>query len=83
MRYMFYCAGQNSTTFNLNLSNWNTSSVTNMSSMFNAVGYKATSWSVTIPKTTGSLTNTTSTWYGSSESTYASPDTGKSFTLAS
>ena len=83
MEYMFYSAGYNSTTFNLNLSNWNTSSVTNMSYMFDSAGSKATTWSVTIPKTTGSLTNETYKWYGSSSSTYASPNYGKSFTLAS
>ena len=83
MSSMFYNAGFNVTSFNLNLSNWNTLSVTDMSNMFFRAGYSATSWSVTIPKTTGSLTNTTSRWYGSSSSTYTSPDTGKSFTLAS
>ena len=83
MYYMFSGTGYKSQTFNLNLSNWNTSSVTSMRYMFYSAGAKATTWSVTIPKTTGSLTNTTSRWYGSSSSTYTSPDTGKSFTLAS
>lgn len=83
MSDMFEFAGENATTFNLNLSNWNTSSVTSMRDMFNVAGENATTWSVTIPKTTGSLTNTTSKWYGSSSSTYASPASGKSFTLAS
>ena len=84
MRYMFDSAGYSATTFNLNLSNWNTSSVTDMRDMFSEAGSKTTTnWSVTIPKTTGSLTNTTSKWYGSSSSTYASPLSGKSFTLAS
>ena len=83
MRSMFNDAGYNSTTFNLNLSNWNTSKVTNMSFMFEYAGNNATTWSVTIPKTTGSLTNTIDKLYGSSSSTYTSPDTGKSFTLAS
>ena len=83
MRKMFFMAGSSATTFNLNLSNWNTSSVTDMRDMFSEAGSKATNWSVTIPKTTGSLTNTTSKWYGSSSSTYASPLSGKSFTLAS
>ena len=67
----------------LNLSNWDTSKVTDMSSMFYYPGYNATTWSVTIPKTTGSLTNTTSKWYGSSDSVYETPTIGKSFTLAS
>ena len=79
---MFYEAGSSATTFNLNLSNWNTSSVTDMSYMFYKAGSRATTWSVIIPKTTGSLTNTTSKWYGSSESVYGKPDNGKSFTLA-
>ena len=83
MSFMFNDAGYNSTTFNLNLSNWNTSSVTNMSFMFEYAGNNATTWSITIPKTTGSLTNTIDKLYGSSSSTYTSPDTGKSFTLAS
>ena len=86
MMSMFSGAGSNATTFTLNLSNWNTSSVTSymgLSLMFYETGSKATTWSVTIPKTTGSLTNTTSKWYGSSESVYASPPNGRSFTLAS
>ena len=83
MYYMFSGTGYKSQTFNLNLSNWNTSSVTSMRYMFYSAGAKATTWSVTIPKTTGSLTNTTSRWYGSSSSTYASPESGESFTLAS
>ena len=83
MRSMFANAGTSATTFNLNLSNWNTSSVTDMSSMFYKAGTSATTWSVTIPKTTGSLTNTIDKLYGSSSSTYTSPDTGRSFTLAS
>ena len=81
MSYMFADAGQNATTFNLNLSKWNTSKVTEMGSMFNGAGSNATSWTVKIPSTTGSLTNTTSKWYGSSESVYANPLSGKSFTL--
>ena len=48
---------------------------------FNGAGSNATSWTVKIPSTTGSLTNTTSKWYGSSESVYANPLSGKSFTL--
>ena len=84
MDSMFSGAGYSATTWTIgDLSNWNTSSVTSMYDMFRAAGYSATTWSVTIPKTTGSLTNTTSRWYGSSSSTYTSPDTGKSFTLAS
>lgn len=80
---MFYRAGYSAITFNLNLSNWNISNVTTMSPVFSNAGKSATTWSVTIPKTTGSITNTTSRWYGYSTSTYTSPDTGRSFTLAS
>ena len=86
MMSMFNGAGSNATTFTLNLSNWNTSNVTSymgLSLMFYETGKNATTWSVTIPKTTGSLTNTTSKWYGSSESVYAYPPNGRSFTLAS
>ena len=79
---MFNCAGYSATTFDLDLSNWDTSQVTNMVAMFNSAGYSATTWSVTIPKTTGSLANTTLKWYGSSDSIYAEPLSGKSFTLA-
>lgn len=80
---MFYRAGYSAITFNLNLSNWDISNVTTMSPVFSNAGKSATTWSVTIPKTTGSITNTTSRWYGYSTSTYTSPDTGRSFTLAS
>ena len=83
MYEMFYCAGSNAATFNLDLSNWDTSKVINMSDMFISAGSKATTWTVKIPKTTGSFSNTTSKWYGSSEQDYASPDSGRSFTLAS
>ena len=83
MSYMFSEAGRSATTFNLNLSNWDTSSVTNMDYMFQVAGYNATKWTVKIPKKTGSLNNSVSKWYGSSDSIYAEPPSGKSFTLAS
>ena len=84
---MFRYAGRNATTFTLDLSSWNTASVTNMTNMFQYAGSSATTWSVTIPKTnngttTGSITNTTSRLYGKTTSTYGSPPSGKSFTLA-
>ena len=83
MGNMFDCAGYNATTFSLNLSSWNTSSVTNMSNMFYRSGYSATNWSITIPQINGnSISNTTSQMYGSTISTYASPASGKSFTIA-
>ncbi len=65
-----------------NFANLDTSSVTNMGYMFNSAGSKATTWSVKISSKTGDLTNTTSKWHDSSESTYAEPPTGKYFTLA-
>ncbi|MDO4369588.1 MAG: BspA family leucine-rich repeat surface protein, partial [bacterium] len=76
MRYMFSLAGQNTRTINLDLSGWDTSKVTDMSSMFSNAGFYATPWTVKIPSTTGTLTNTTSKWYGSSESVYATPAIG-------
>ena len=43
---MFYYAGYNATTFTLDLSSWNNSSVTNMSSMFSFAGYSATTFTL-------------------------------------
>lgn len=83
MSYMFYEAGYTTTNFNLNLSSWDMSSVETIDGIFEYAGNNATTWSITIPKTTGSLTNTIDKLYGSSSSTYTSPDTGRSFTLAS
>ena len=83
MSYMFYTAGYNATTFSLDLSSWDTSKVTNMREMFNSAGRNATTWSVTIPPKTGDINNTTSAFYGQDSSVYATPASGKSFTLAS
>ena len=82
MEAMFTSAGYDATTFSLDLSSWNTSKVTNMRAMFMNMGQGATTWTVKIPSTTGGLTNTTSKWYGSSESVYVEPLSGKSFTLS-
>ena len=84
---MFFTAGRSATTFSLDLSSWDTSSVTNMSDMFRSAGIQATTWSVTIPKTnngtaSGPIANTTSRLYGKTTSVYATPLSGKSFTLA-
>ena len=84
---VFYYAGYNSSSFNLDLSSWDTSSVANMTRMFDQSGNSATTWSVIIPRTnngttTGSITNTTSNWYGNTTSVRATPRSGKSFTLA-
>ena len=81
MSYMFASAGKSATTFDLNLSKWDTSSVTNMRYMFDQAGSSATTWTVKIPSKTGDSTNTTSRWYGSSSRVYATPCSGKSFTL--
>ena len=82
MSYMFYHSGSVMSSFELDLSAWDTSSVTNMSGMFSMTANYAKTWTVKIPSKTGSLTNTTSKWYGSSSSVYAEPLSGKSFTLA-
>ena len=82
---MFYYAGYSATTFNLDLSSWNTASVTDISYMFSYAGYSATTWSVKIPRTNGAdspISNTTSRFYGKTTSNYATPPSGKSFTLA-
>ena len=46
MSNMFVSAGQNSSSFSINLSSWDTSNVTDMSYMFNHAGEAATSWSI-------------------------------------
>ena len=79
---MFYYSGSAMSSFELDLSAWDTSSVTNMSGMFSMTANYAKTWTVKIPSKTGSLTNTNSKWYGSSSSVYAEPLSGKSFTLA-
>ena len=87
MSRMFTNAGENATTFNLNLSTWNTSNVTSMSQMFYKTGNKATNWSITIPKTNGgAINNRTSRMYGKTTSIYenaSSSKAGRTFTLAS
>ena len=82
MGSMFDYAGVNADTFTLNLSSWNTSNVTNMDLMFSSAGSSATTWSITIPQTNGNNTNnTTNYFYGQTTTTYATPLSGKSFTL--
>ena len=87
MSNMFNTAGYSATVFTLNLSSWNTSSVTVMRNMFRNAGSSTSTWSVTIPKTndgtaTGPISNTTARLYGKTSSNYATPRSGKSFTLA-
>ena len=83
MSFMFDSAGYTATTFNLNLSGWNTSSVTTMSTMFDDAGESATTFSITIPQTNGNgINNDTTHMYGKTTSTYASPPSSRTFTLA-
>ena len=46
MTSMFYNAGYNSSSFNIDVSNFDTSNVTEMGNMFYYAGYKATTWSI-------------------------------------
>ncbi len=90
MNAMFYDAGMSASTFSLDLSNWDTSRVTNMSgvvpnmgTMLSGAGPNASIWSVIIPQTNGNgIDNTTSRMYGNTVSVYATPSSGKAFTLA-
>ena len=54
----------------LNLSGWDTSKVTNMTYMFNNFAVKCLNITITIPNKSGSLTNTTSKWYGANSNVY-------------
>lgn len=84
---MFDGAGYEANIFKLDLSGWNLLNVTSMeynnTNMFGRAGLHATTWSVTIPRKTGSLNNTTSIFYGKDSSVYTAPSYGRSFTLAS
>ncbi len=85
MSCMFSSAGYDSQTFTIDLSNWNTSSVTNMTSMFvsSPAGHNATTWAIIIPATNGAgISNTSTKLYGKTTSVSASPENGRSFTLA-
>ena len=44
--YMFTLTGYNSSTFSIDLSNWDTSNVTDMSYLFDHAGFSATTWTV-------------------------------------
>ena len=82
MNSMFYYAGYSASTFELDLSGWDTSQVTDMSNMFTDAGYNATTWRIKIPSTNGGgINNTTTNLYGSNTSKYASPNSGRQFTL--
>ena len=81
---MFYSAGYSTTSFSLDLSGWDTSAVTNMGNMFSYAGYSATTWTVIISPVNGgkpSINNDTTHLYGKTSSTYASPATGRQFTI--
>ncbi len=86
MVQMFAYAGSyEAETFNLDLSRWDTSSVTNMYNMFKGAGEntEALSWTISIPKKTGTLSNTGERLYGASETIYESnPSFAKKFTLS-
>jgi surface protein len=84
MNNMFWLAGGQSKSFELDISGWNTSKVSNMSNMFRQTGFGATTWKIKIPKTNGNgINNTTTKMYGSSSTVYAGqPDPGRYFTLA-
>ena len=82
MNSIFQQVGYNAKNLSLNLSGWNTSNVTSMSGMFTNTGKLATTWLVRIPNTNGAgIQNTASALYGNSTSVYATPISGKSFTL--
>ena len=82
MSYMFSATGYSATTWNIgDISKWDVSKVTDMRYMFSDAAKNVTNWIVKIPKKTGSLTNNTSKWYGSSDSVYAEPADGRQFTL--
>ena len=82
MYYTFSNAGRSASVFNLDLSSWDTSSVTNMGYMFWEAGYSATTWTVTIPQTNGNrINNREGAMYGNTSSIYATPHTGRHFTL--
>ena len=52
--------------------------------MISRAGYNATTFSITIPKTNGNgISNDTTHMYGSTSSTYASPPSSRTFTVAS
>ena len=56
----------------------------NMGTMLSNAGPNASIWSVIIPQTNGNgIDNTTSRMYGNTASVYATPPSGKAFTLAS
>ena len=76
MSYMFSYAGLHSSSFNLDISNWNMSKVSNIRSMFYMTGNSST-WNIKIPKTNGNgINNETTKIYGIDSSVYESPYSG-------
>ncbi len=71
MGSMFSSAFSKANSIRIDFSEWDTSNVTNMYKMFDNMGKTGTQWRVYIPTKTGSLTNTSSIWYGSSLDVYA------------
>ena len=83
MNSMFSGAGNTASIFSLDLSSWDTSSVTDMDDMFYYAGENASTWSIVIPQTNGNnIVNTTSRMHGQIASIYAALDGVKAFTLA-
>ena len=79
MSHMFEGSFRGIEGISLNLSGWNTSNVTNMTDMFKSFAVKCFNITITIPSKSGSLTNTTSKWYGANSNVYYEG----TFTLAS
>ena len=54
--------------------------------MFSSVGFRAATWSVTIPRTNGAssnpISNAATNLYGKTTSVTATPPSGRAFTLA-
>ena len=60
---MFYYAGYKATNFNLNLSNWDTSQVSTMTSMFRYAGYSATDFNLNLSNWNTSQVSTMSNMF--------------------
>ena len=56
---MFENVGYNSTTVNINISGWNMSNISSISSLFDGTGYYASTVDIIIPRTNGNGVNNT------------------------
>lgn len=84
---MFNSYGYESTNLNftLDFSKWDVGAVKTYDSMFFNGGAKATTWSVTIPATTGEQSNKKEQWYvgdGTNTGKCIAPASGREFTVA-